>query len=526
MTDNILFGKEARQSLMRGIKILSDAVLVTYGPSGRNVILGSHFAASTRDGVSVTRGIEFADKSMNQGASILKQAAAETLESSGDGTTASICLAYNILIEAEKLLDAGANPIDLKRGIDEGVLQVTEQIKEMAIPCDSTEKIRSIATISGNNDPFIGQVVGDAYEQIGQYGMIHLTDSKTGETYVEVVKGMEIESGFISSYFSNTPKFTCELNEVAVIVCAQDVAKIEGTASVKNADGSITEGTGLLGVLEHCTREGISVLIVGKEVDSEVIGILRVNKGELKSCAVRAPYYGFMQKEFLNDIAAVTGATVIDQELGLNLKEMKWEHVGYAKKIIADQKTTSIIGGAGDTTERVELLKGQYETSKDVQVQKRLAKLSGGVAVIYAGAPTEVAQKEIKDRLDDAYKAVRSAISEGIVEGGGTALLRCEVVQGEGNKDFLTGVQIIQNILTAPITQILRNAGKTDKEISEIILKVGVGKEGYNAKTMKFEKLVESGVIDPAKVIIQSLRNAASVAGIICLTGAVAISEQ
>ena len=528
MINQILFDKEARESVKKGMELLAKAVAKTYGPAGRNVILGGNFPRSSRDGVSVANGIVFSDPAMNQGAYIMKQAAQETVTSCGDGTSASTILAWAMIEEAEKYLEQGANPNLLKRGIDLAVEQIITQVREKAIECKTPEMIKHVATISANNDEYIGGIVADAYAKIGENGMVILSNSNTGETYTEFVKGMEFNSGFISPRFVNTSTFTCDLKNVAVIVTTEEIKKIEGTVGVQVGE-TFTPGTGLIGVMERCIINGISLLIVGRDVDGEVIGAMYSNKAQLASCAVRAPEYGTMQRENLTDIAAVTGATVIDPEFGLNLKEMVWEHVGHCETATIGNKVTKIIGGAGNPTERIETLKSEYEISKDPTLQRRLAKLTGGVAIIHAGAATEIGRNELKDRLDDAIKATKVAIEEGIVEGGGTALATTvQYVLSEISEDVKNGFDIVYQATTSPIKTILSNVGLSDKEKGEIIFNIVLrdNKNGYNAKTMQFENLIESGVVDPVKVVCTSLKNAASVASIVILTGGVLIDTE
>ena len=525
MINQILFDKEARESVKKGMELLAKAVAKTYGPAGRNVILGGNFPRSSRDGVSVANGIVFSDPAMNQGAYIMKQAAQETVTSCGDGTSASTILAWAMIEEAEKYLEQGANPNLLKRGIDLAVEQIVTQVREKAIECKTPEMIKHVATISANNDEYIGGIVADAYAKIGENGMVILSNSNTGETYTEFVKGMEFNSGFISPRFVNTSTFTCDLKNVAVIVTTEEIKKIEGTVGVQVGE-TFTPGTGLIGVMERCIINGISLLIVGRDVDGEVIGAMYSNKAQLASCAVRAPEYGTMQRENLMDIAAVTGATVIDPEFGLNLKEMVWEHVGHCETATIGNKVTKIIGGAGNPTERIETLKSEYEISKDPTLQRRLAKLTG-VAIIHAGAATEIGRNELKDRLDDAIKATKVAIEEGIVEGGGTALAKVSGYEKEEHsEDVINGFEIVHGALEAPIRQILANAGFDENDTALIINNIIEGEEGFNAKTMQYENLIESGVVDPVKVVCTSLKNAASVASIVILTGGVLIDTE
>lgn len=546
MINQILFDKEARESVKKGMELLAKAVAKTYGPAGRNVILGGNFPRSSRDGVSVANGIVFSDPAMNQGAYIMKQAAQETVTSCGDGTSASTILAWAMIEEAEKYLEQGANPNLLKRGIDLAVEQIITQVREKAIECKTPEMIKHVATISANNDEYIGGIVADAYAKIGENGMVILSNSNTGETYTEFVKGMEFNSGFISPRFVNTSTFTCDLKNVAVIVTTEEIKRIEGEIGKERTEEELQEieakekrkrnesdlfkyGTGLIGVMERCIINGISLLIVGRDVDGEVIGAMYSNKAQLASCAVRAPEYGTMQRENLTDIAAVTGATVIDPEFGLNLKEMVWEHVGHCETATIGNKVTKIIGGAGNPTERIETLKSEYEISKDPTLQRRLAKLTGGVAIIHAGAATEIGRNELKDRLDDAIKATKVAIEEGIVEGGGTALATTvQYVLSEISEDVKNGFDIVYQATTSPIKTILSNVGLSDKEKGEIIFNIVLrdNKNGYNAKTMQFENLIESGVVDPVKVVCTSLKNAASVASIVILTGGVLIDTE
>lgn len=523
MIEKILFETEARQSLMKGIELLAKAVMTTYGCAGRNVITGGRFPRSTRDGVSVAKSIVFADENLNQGASILRQAALETLETAGDGTSLSTLLAYNIILSAEKYLAEGANPNELKKGIDYAVTEILKQLDSQMLPCDTNEKIKHVATISANNDEFIGGIVAEAYSKIGDSGLITLKNSTTGKTYVEHMTGMQVPSGFVSPYFVNTEKFTCELNKVAVILVAQPLEKIAGQI------GTETEKEkGLLGILDRCARAEISVLIVCKEIEGEVMGSLHANKKTMPSCAVRAPYHGIMQKEMLEDIASVTGATVLDIEKGLDVNEMLWEHVGYCDKVVVERDKTLIVGGLGDPKKRAEVLKSEYELTKDEVLRKRLAYLSGGVAVIHVWGETEVEQKETLDRVDDAYKACRVAIEGGVVEGGGVAMLRCNEIPMDGSwtENEIKGGAVILGCMSRPIEQILRNAGIDEEKTNAIKWKINQDEVGYNARTGQYENFFETGVIDPLVVIKTALKNAASVAGTLILTGAVLINSD
>lgn len=534
MIEKVIFGAEARESVMQGLQEAALAIIQTYGPAGRNIIynIGGIEVRSTKDGVSVARQINFADKGKNQGAQLLRQACEETVDVSGDGTTLSALLAYNLVKSAEEHLKNGVNPNKLKVGIEKGIAQVIEQIKEKSIPCDTNEKIFNVATISGNNDPELGRIVAEAYEKIGIDGMVTLQRSKTGDTFVEHMTGMQIDAGFISPYFVNTEKFTVELKNVAVILCAQELMKLSGSIGKEGVPEK-----GILGILDKCVKEGLNVLIIAKDVDSEVISGLFTNKKVMASAAVRCPFHGIMQKELLEDIAAATGATVIDTEKGLDYSTMLWEHVGYAKSVTVGNKDTKIIGGGGNTEERVKILRSEYELRKDEVLKKRLARLAGGVSVINVGGLTDLEFSETLDRYDDSVKAVSTAIQGGIVEGGGCAMLNVEMYDDTQGEDERKGFMLVKGLLSAPIRQILKNAGikERDKwwkfwvrnEISETIRNMKAWDEGFNALTMEYdEDMIESGIVDPAMVIVNALKNACSVASTVILTGGVILPKE
>lgn len=515
MIKDIALGADARASLMVGMRKLAEAVGSTLGPAGRNVVIGGYngqLPRSTRDGVTVAHHINFTDPQMQQGAFLLRQASAKTVEEAGDGTTTSTWLAYKIIEAAEERLAAGENPNKLKSEIDADLKTVLQELDRMKTPVMQTDYnvIEHIATISGNNDNQVGAVVREAYEKIGDGGVIVLSDSNTGQTYVEKHNGVEVESGFISPHFVNNGKaFRCDMQKVKILLC---------TESIERFSNKSPEGKGLLEAAKYCSENGYSLLIISKELTGEVLASFVTNKTNkmLSSCGVKAPYFGTKLRENLEDIAAVVGAKVVDPEKGINQDNFDLDCLGYADSVLISQTTTIISGGAGNPDERVEMLKSQLGVVNDDVIRNRLAKISGGVSVIYVGAQTDLEQKELRDRYDDAYKAVRAAIEDGYVPGGGSALLRVT----------LNSENVLSSAIIAPFVKILSNAGYEDFEIKEIAEDVCKGEKVFNAKTGKFVDPVETGLIDPTKVVKSALRNAVSIAGTVILTGAVLIVDD
>ena len=517
MAKNISFNLEARDALKRGVDALANAVKVTLGPKGRNVIIDKKFGAPsiTKDGVSVAKEIELKDPIENMGAQMLKEVASKTADVAGDGTTTATVLAQAIVTAGLKNVAAGANPMDLKRGIDKAVAAVVENLKKQSKKVgDDTQKIEQVATISANNDSSIGKLIAEAMEKVKKEGVITVEEAKGTETTVEVVEGMQFDRGYISPYFvTDADKMEAVLEHPLILIYDKKIANMKE----------------LLPVLEKAVQTGKPVLIIAEDVESEALATLVVNKlrGSLRIAAVKAPGFGDRRKAMLEDIAILTGGTMISEERGFKLENADLSFLGKAEKVTIDKDNTTIVGGAGkkaDITARVNQIKSQIEnTTSDYdkeKLQERLAKLAGGVAVLYVGAATEVEMKEKKDRVDDALHATRAAVEEGIVPGGGVAYIRAqdglENLKGE-NEDETTGVQIVKRALEEPLRQIVANAGG---EGSIVVQKVreGKGDFGYNARTEKFEKLFDAGVIDPTKVTRVALENAASIAGMLLTT--------
>ena len=523
MAKNIIFDTESRDALKRGVDALANAVKVTLGPQGRNVVIGKSFGSPqiTKDGVTVAKEIELEDAIENMGAQMVKEVASNTNDIAGDGTTTATVLAQGIITAGLKNVAAGANPMDVKRGIDKAVkVLITDIQSQSKTVGNSYEKIEQIGSISANNDPVIGALIAEAMKKVKTEGVITVEEAKGTETHVEVVEGMQFDRGYLSPYFIT------------------DAEKME--ASMENPfiliyDKKISAMKDLLPILEQTAKAGRPLVIVAEDVDGEALSTLVVNKirGSLKVCAVKAPGFGDRRKEMLEDIAILTNATVISEERGFKLESTSLEMLGSSEKVTINKDNTTIINGAGksDTIKaRATQIKAQIEsTSSDYdkeKLQERLAKLSGGVAVLYVGAPTEVEMKEKKDRVDDALAATRAAVEEGIVVGGGVAIVRASEklanLRGE-NDDEQTGINIITRAAEEPLRQIVANAGL---EASVIVAKVREGKTdfGFNAKTEIYENLYKAGVIDPAKVVRVALENAASVAGMLLTTECV-ISE-
>ena len=524
MAKEIKFNIKAREELKKGVDALADAVKVTLGPKGRNVIIEKKFGAPhiTKDGVSVAKEVELEDKFQNMGAQLVKEVASKTGDDAGDGTTTATVLAQAIITTGLKNVAAGANPMDLKRGIDKAVAKVVEGIKAQAQEVgDDFDKIENVAKISANNDEEIGRLIAEAMRKVKKEGVITVEEAKGTDTTVEVVEGMQFDRGYISPYFvTNTEKMECEMDAPFILLYDKKISNLKD----------------MLPVLEATAKSGRPLLIIAEDVDSEALATLVVNRlrGSLKICAVKAPGFGDRRKEMLEDIAILTGGIVISEEKGLKLEAATIDMLGTAEKIAVNKENTTIVNGSGDKqaiADRVAQIKVQIETTKTQydreKLQERLAKLAGGVAVLYIGAPSEVEMKEKKDRVDDALSATRAAVAEGIVPGGGTAYIRCvealENLKGV-NDDETTGIDIIRRAIEEPLRQIVYNAGLEGAVIVQKV-KDGKGDFGYNARTNKFENLFETGVIDPAKVTRVALENAASIAGMFLTTECV-IAEK
>ncbi|HEY1046082.1 MAG TPA: chaperonin GroEL [Bacteroidia bacterium] len=517
MAKSIHFNIEAREGLKRGVDALANAVKVTLGPKGRNVVIGRKYGspAITKDGVSVAKEIELENEIENMGAQMVKEVASKTADLAGDGTTTATVLAQSIVTTGLKNVAAGANPMDLKRGIEKAVTSTVESLKKLSKEIgDDNKKIEQVATISANNDSAIGKLIAEAMEKVGKDGVITVEEAKGTDTTVDVVEGMQFDRGYQSAYFvTNTEKMVAELENAYILIYDKKISNMKD----------------LLPVLEKVVQTGKPLLIISEEVEGEALATLVVNKirGSLKIAAVKAPGFGDRRKEMLQDIAVLTGGTVISEEQGRKLDDATMEDLGRADSISIDKDNTVIVGGAGkkeDIQARIAQIKAQIEnTTSDYdreKLQERLAKLAGGVAVLYIGAASEVEMKEKKDRVDDALHATRAAVEEGIVPGGGIAYIRAsealENLKGD-NEDETTGINIVRRALEEPLRQIIANAGG---EGSIIVQKVKEGKDdfGYNARTEQYENLIKSGVIDPTKVSRVALENAASVAGMILTT--------
>ena len=517
MAKDIKFDIEARDGLKRGVDALANAVKVTLGPKGRNVIIGKSFGGPTvtKDGVTVAKEIELKDPLENMGAQMVKEVASKTNDLAGDGTTTATVLAQAIVKEGLKNVAAGANPMDLKRGIDKAVEAIVadlgKQAKEVG---SSSEKIKQVASISANNDEVIGDLIATAFGKVGKEGVITVEEAKGTDTYVDVVEGMQFDRGYLSPYFVTNPeKMNVELENPYILLYDKKVSSLKE----------------LLPVLEPVAPSGKPLLIIAEDVDGEALSTLVVNKlrGALKIAAVKAPGFGDRRKAMLEDIAILTGGTVIAEESGYTLENATLEMLGTAEKITIDKDNTTIVNGAGSADlikNRVNQIKGQMETTTSdydkEKLQERLAKLAGGVAVLYVGAASEVEMKEKKDRVDDALHATRAAVEEGIVAGGGVALLRAKSALDKikaDNADEATGIQIVSRAVESPLRTIVENAGL---EGSVVVAKVADGKGdfGYNAKTDEYVDMLKAGIIDPKKVTRVALENAASVAGMILTT--------
>lgn len=524
MAKEIKFDIKAREELKKGVDELANAVKVTLGPKGRNVIVDKKFGAPhiTKDGVTVAKAVELEDEFQNMGAQLVKEVASKTGDDAGDGTTTATVLAQAIINVGLKNVAAGANPIDLKRGIDKAVAKVVEGIKAQAQEVDDDlAKIENVARVSANNDAEIGKLIADAMGKVKKEGVITIEEAKGTDTTVKVVEGMQFDRGYISPYFvTNTEKMECEMDNPYILLYDKKISALKD----------------MLPVLEAVAQSGRPLLIIAEDVDSEALATLVVNRlrGSLKICAVKAPGFGDRRKEMLEDIAILTHGVVISEDKGLKLDMATVDELGSAEKVTVDKENTTIVNGNGDKeliAERVAQIKAQIEkTTSDYDREKlleRLAKLAGGVAVLYVGAPSEVEMKEKKDRVDDALSATRAAVAEGIVPGGGVAYMRCvaalENFHGD-NDDENTGIQIVKRAIEEPLRQIVANAGLEGAIIVQNV-KDGKGDYGYNARSGKYENFFESGVIDPAKVTRVALENAASIAGMFLTTECV-IAEK
>ena len=524
MAKDIYFDVEARDKLKKGVDALANAVKVTLGPKGRNVVIGKKFGAPqiTKDGVSVAKEIELKDAIENMGAQMVKEVASKTADIAGDGTTTATVLAQAIIGAGLKNVAAGANPMDLKRGIDKAVAEVVKNLKKLSKEVGKdNDKIKQIATISANNDETIGALIAEAMKVVGNDGVITVEEAKGTETEVRTVEGMQFDRGYLSPYFvTNTEKMITEMEKPMILIYDKKISNMKE----------------LLPILEPVVQSGRGLLIIAEDVDGEALATLVVNRlrGSLKIAAVKAPGFGDRRKAMLEDIAILTGGQVISEERGFTLENATLDMLGTAEKVEIDKDNTTIVNGAGkkaDITARVNQIKAQIEsTTSDYdreKLQERLAKLAGGVAVLYVGAPTEVEMKEKKDRVDDALAATRAAVEEGIVPGGGVALIRSietlDKLKGD-NEDELTGIQIVKRAAEEPLRQIIANAGG---EGAVIVQKVREGKDdfGYNARTETFEKLYKAGVIDPTKVTRIAVENAASIASMLLTTECV-IADQ
>ena len=525
MAKDILFNMDARDLLKQGVDELADAVKVTLGPKGRNVIIEKKFGAPqiTKDGVTVAKEIELADSFKNTGAQLVKSVASKTGEDAGDGTTTATVLAQSIVNEGLKNVTAGANPMDLKRGIDKAVATVVESIKKQAETVGNDfNKIEQVATISANNDSEIGKHIAEAMKKVSKDGVITIEEAKGRDTYIDVVEGMQFDRGYLSSYFvTDTEKMNCVMENPLILIHDKKISNLKD----------------MLPILEPAVQTGRPLLIIAEDVDSEALTTLVVNRlrSALKICAVKAPGFGDRRKEMLEDIAVLTGGFVISEERGVKLEQATMEMLGQAEKVTITKDNTTIVNGKGEKEKidaRTAQIKSQIKTTTSdydrEKLQERLAKLAGGVAVIHVGAPSEVEMKEKKDRVDDALCATRAAIEEGVVAGGGVAYIRAiktlEKLKGD-NADEQTGIQIIRRAIEEPLRQIVFNAGK---EGAVVVQKVAEGKGdfGYNARLDTYEDLKKAGVIDPAKVTRVALENAASIAGMFLTTECVIVEKK
>lgn len=521
-TKDVNFGTDARTKLVNGVNILANAVRVTLGPKGRNVVIQKAYGAPvvTKDGVSVAKEIELEDALENMGAQMVKEVASRTADDAGDGTTTATVLAQGIVKEGMKYVTAGMNPMDLKRGIDKAVIAIVKELSALSKPCTTQKEIAQVGSISANSDTAIGNIIADAMERVGKNGVITVESGKGLEDELEVVEGMQFDRGYLSPYFiNNTERQVVELENPYVLLVDKKISNIRD----------------LLPVLEAVAQAGKPLLLVAEDIEGEALATLVINsaRGVVKACAVKAPGFGDRRKAQLGDIAALTGATVISEDMGLTLEKVSAEHLGTAERVEVSKDNTVIVNGAGDKaaiTERIAAIQTQIEATESdydrEKLQERLAKLDGGVAVIKVGAATEVEMKEKKDRIDDALHATRAAVEDGIVAGGGVALIRAKqrvgVLKGD-NADQDAGIKIVMEAIESPVRQITTNAGDSADVVVNKILE-GSDNYGYNAATGEYGDMIELGIIDPTKVTKTALVNAASVASLL-LTSECAITE-
>jgi chaperonin GroEL len=519
---DLLFSDDARTRVFRGVNILANAVKATLGPKGRNAVLDKSFGAPTvtKDGVSVAKEIELKDKFENMGAQMVKEVASKTSDEAGDGTTTATVLAQAIFREGLKAVSSGRNPMDIKRGIDKAVATAVEEIKRLAKPCKDSKSIAQVGTISANSDESVGQIIADAMEKVGKEGAITIEDGSGLQNELETVEGMQFDRGYLSPYFINQQASqTVELDKPYILLVDKKISNIRE----------------MLPILEGVAKASRTLLVIAEEVEGEALATLVVNniRGILKVAAVKAPGFGDRRKAMLQDIAILTGGTVISDEVGLQLEKVSINDLGEAKKVIVEKENTTIIDGAGKASEikaRIESIRQQVEEATSdydkEKLQERIAKLSGGVAVIKVGAATEIEMKEKKARVEDALHATRAAVEEGVVPGGGVALIRAqraiEKLEGE-NEDQTVGIRILARAIEEPLRQIVDNAGE-DAAVVLNAVKAGKGAYGYNAGTGEYGDMLEEGILDPAKVTRLALQNAASVAGLL-LTTEVMIAE-
>lgn len=525
MAKELFFNVDARDQLKKGVDTLADAVKVTLGPKGRNVVISKKFGAPhiTKDGVTVAKEIELENATENLGAQLVKEVASKTGDQAGDGTTTATVLAQAIVGVGLKNVTAGANPMDLKRGIDKAVEAVVKSIKSHArVVGDDYNKIEQVATISANNDPEIGKLIADAMRKVSKDGVITIEEAKGTDTTIDVVEGMQFDRGYISPYFvTNTETMEVEMDKPYILIYDKKISNLKE----------------LLPILEPAVQSGRPLLIIAEDVDNEALTTLVVNRlrGQLKICAVKAPGFGDRRKEMLEDIAILTGGVVISEEKGISLESANIEMLGTAEKVTINKDNTTIVNGYGDKEAiqtRVAQIKAQIEASKSdydkEKLHERLAKIAGGVAVLYVGAPSEVEMKEKKDRVDDALSATRAAIEEGIVPGGGVTYIRAQEMLNDlkgVNDDEQTGIEIVRRAIEEPLRQIVSNAGK---EGAVVVQKVREGKDdfGYNARMDRYENMFEAGIVDPAKVTRAALENAASIAGMFLTTECVIVDKK
>ena len=520
---DVKFSTDARSRLLKGVNLLTDAVKVTLGPKGRNVVLDKSFGAPriTKDGVSVAKEIDLKDKFENMGAQMIKEVASKTSDSAGDGTTTATILAQAIIEEGLKAVAAGMNPMDLKRGIDAGTKAIVEELKKKSKKISTNEEVKQVGTISANGDIEVGEHLAQAMEKVGNEGVITVEEGKGLDTELNVVEGMQFDRGYLSPYFiTNAEKMTCELEDAYVLLHEQKLSNLQS----------------MLPLLESVAQSGKPLLIIAEEVEGEALATLIVNKlrGGLKIAAVKAPGFGDRRKAMLEDIALLTNGQVISEELGIKLENVKLDSLGTAKKINIDKENTTIVGGSGKKSEidaRCTQIKNEIEQSDSdydkEKLQERLAKLSGGVAILHVGGGSEVEVKEKKDRVDDAMNATRAAVEEGVVPGGGVALLYAKKILDSvptANPDQQVGVNIVKKAIERPVRQIAKNAGVDGSIIVGKLLEQDNENYGYNAQTGKFTDLVKDGIIDPTKVVRSAIQDSASVAGLL-ITAEAAIAD-